>query len=102
MEEIMAIKEVLCPRCESRTYKAGISNGNQRYKCRNKECGKAFQENYINRGFEPGIEDKALNLLEENNSMRGGVDAGNDEAAGARSANLVGGFSEAQGEWVDS
>ena len=67
----MALKEILCPECGSQTYRAGVNRGNQRYKCRNKECYIAFQEEYERKGCDAGTEDKVLKLMTENCSMRG-------------------------------
>ena len=67
----MALKEILCPKCGSATYKAGISCGNQKYKCRNPECKITFKENYKNKGWKIGMEAEVLKKIEENCSMRG-------------------------------
>jgi len=67
----MAKIEILCPDCGSQTYRAGISRGNQRYKCRNKECYIAFQAEYRRKGCDVESEGKILKLMEESCSMRG-------------------------------
>jgi transposase-like protein len=55
----MVMIAVKCPICEStNVVKYGKGKcGQQRYKCRNKECGKTiFQLEYRNKGCKPGIE----------------------------------------------
>jgi len=64
---------VKCPKCNSiNISKNGIgANGVQRYLCNNKDCsGKSFMLEYTNKGWEPGINEKIINMTANASGIR--------------------------------
>jgi transposase-like protein len=69
----MAKIEVKCPTCsETQVIKYGqSSSGEQRYYCKSAECEKTiFQLEYRNKGCEPGIERKIIDMAVNASGIR--------------------------------
>lgn len=69
----MALIEVVCPLCETKSVvKFGVNRqGKQRYQCKNEKCSKdTFILDYKNKGFLPEIKDQIIEMALNGSGIR--------------------------------
>ena len=69
----MALVEVVCPLCKTKTVvKFGLNRqGKQRYQCKNKACSKnTFILTYENKGFLPEVKEKIIEMALNGSGIR--------------------------------